>query len=148
MHSQMEHVICKCNLTKANTCCKSQHGFKYNYLQDAHTRTHAHARAHTHTLCTDRQGWTTVLLLNWYIWQREMSWVCLWRKREHSALASCPRGDCSMSRYGDWRVWSVKAKKIFSFTNLLGLWLIMKIHLILKKLLFCSLRFPLVCHSC
>ena len=43
----MDDVIS--NLTKANTKCRHQQGFKHIYVQDAHTHTHTHARTHART---------------------------------------------------------------------------------------------------
>ena len=50
MYIEMENVISNLTKTSCNTYCRQQHGFKNNYVQDAHTHTHTHTRAHTHML--------------------------------------------------------------------------------------------------
>ena len=47
MYIRMENVICI--LTKANTSCTRQQGFKYNGARYTHTHTHTtHTHTHTH----------------------------------------------------------------------------------------------------
>ena len=46
MYIRMENVIHI--LTKANTSCTRQQGFKHNYVQDSHTHVLTHAHTHTH----------------------------------------------------------------------------------------------------